>query len=84
MCEKMVSEDPFNLKYYHDRCKTQKMCDKAADGFLPALRFVADWFVTSKMIKKHFTALYADDNILHFNEDSGDPVFSCNEISGYS
>ena len=84
MCEKMVSEDPFNLKYCHDRCKTQKMCDKAADGFLPALRFVADWFVTSKMIKKLFTALYADDNILHFNEDSGDPVFSCNEISGYS
>ena len=84
MCEKMVSEDPFNLKYCHDRCKTQKMCDKAADGFLPALGFVADWFVTSKMIKKLFTALYADDNILHFNEDSGDPVFSCNEISGYS
>ena len=60
------------------------MCDKAADDFLPALRFVADWFVTSKMIKKLFTALYANDNVLYLNENSGDPVFSYNEISGYS
>ena len=60
------------------------MCDKATDDFLPALRFVADWFVTSKMIKKLFSALYANDNVLYLNENSGDPVFSCNEISGYS
>ena len=25
-------------------------------------------------------ALHADDNILYFNEDSGDAVFSCNEM----
>ena len=33
-----------------------------------------------KLLKKLFTALYADDNILYFNEDSGDAVFSCNEM----
>ena len=27
------------------------MCDKAVNDFLPALKFVPDWFVTSKMIK---------------------------------
>ena len=32
------------------------------------------------MIKKLFTALYADENILYFNEDSGDAVFSYNEM----
>ena len=30
------------------------------------------------MIKNHFTALYADDNILCFNENPGNAVFSCN------
>ena len=33
------------------------------------------------MIKKLYTALYADENILYFNEDSGDAVFSCNEVA---
>ena len=30
------------------------------------------------MVKELFTALYADENILYFNEDSGNVVFSCN------
>ena len=29
------------------------MCDKAVDIFLPTLKFVPDWFVISKMIKKN-------------------------------
>ena len=32
------------------------------------------------MIEKLFTALYADGNILYFNEDSDDAVFNYNEI----
>ena len=32
------------------------------------------------MIKKHFTALYADENILYFNEDSGDAVLNYNKM----
>ena len=32
------------------------------------------------MIKKLFTALYADENILYFNEVSGDAVFNYNEM----
>ena len=84
MCDKIISENPFMLKYcpYLYICiyVTQKMCDEAVDDFLPTLNFVPDWFVTSKMIKKLFTALYADENILNFDEDFGNVVFNCNEM----
>ena len=43
------------------------MCDKAVDDCPAALKFVPDWFVTTKMIKILFTALCADENILYFN-----------------
>ena len=32
------------------------------------------------MIKQLFPALYADENILYFNEDSGNVLFICNEM----
>ena len=51
------------------------MCDKAVDDCLATLKFVPDWFVTSEMIKILFTALYAYENILYFNEDSGNVTF---------
>ena len=56
------------------------MWDKAVDDCLAALKFIPNWFIISKMIKNLLTALYADDNILYFNEDSGDVIFSCNEM----
>ena len=71
MC-KAVSNDPFNLKYYLDRYKTRKMYDKAVDDFLPALEFVSNWFVVSKMIKKLHNAFFTDDDILF---DSGNVTF---------
>ena len=61
-----------------DKYITQKICDEAVDDSLAALKLIPDWFVTRKMIKKLFTALYADENILYFNEDSGNVVFNCN------
>ena len=33
------------------------------------------------MIKKLLTALYLDDNIIYFDEDSNDVTFFCNEMS---
>ena len=56
------------------------MCDKAVDDSLAILKLITDWFVTSKMIKELFTALYTDENILYFNEDFGNVVFSFNEM----
>ena len=63
-CYKIVSKDPFELKYCHGRYKTQGKGNKAVDDFLPALKYVRHRFVTSKIIKKLLTALYKDDNIL--------------------
>ena len=56
------------------------MCDKAVDESLTTLKLIPDWFVTSKMIKELFTVLRVDENILYFNEDSGNIVFSCNKM----
>ena len=50
------------------------MCDEAVDDFCS---IQTDWFVASEMIKKLFTALYEDENILYFNEDSINVVFNC-------
>ena len=80
MCGKVASENPFLMVHCPDKYKTQKRCDKAVDYSLPALKLTLDWFVTSKMIKKLYTALYGDENILYFDKDSGNVVFSCNEM----
>ena len=56
------------------------MCDEAVDDSLAPLKLIPDWFVTSNMTEKLFTALYADENILYFNEDPGNAVFNCNEM----
>ena len=45
------------------------------------MKLILDMFVTTKMIKELFTTLYADENILYSNEDSGNVVFSCSEMS---
>ena len=44
------------------------------------MKFVPNWFVTSKMIKKLFTVLHTDENVIYFDEDFGNLVFNCNEI----
>ena len=80
MCDTIVSNYPFKLKYCHHKCKTQENCNKAVDDFLSALKFVPDWFVTCKIIKKFLLLLYADHSILYFNEIPGDAMFSCNEM----
>ena len=41
------------------------------------MKLIPDWFDTNKMIKKLFT-VYADENILYFDENSGNVVFNCN------
>ena len=80
MCGRVVSKHPFLVVYCPDKYITQKMCDEAVDDSLATLKLIPDWYVTSKMIKKLFTALYADEDILYYNEDSGNVVFNCNEM----
>ena len=56
------------------------MCDEAVDDSLAALGLVPNWFVTIKMVIKLCTTLHADENIIYFNEDSSNVVFSCNKM----
>ena len=57
---------------------TQKVCDEAVDDSLAELKIIPDQFGTGKMFKNFFTALYVDENIFYFNEDSDNIVFNCN------
>ena len=47
---KVVSKEPFILKYCLDRHETQKMCGKVVDTFLATflVKFVTDYIVTTK------------------------------------
>ena len=81
MCDKAFSEEPFLLKICHDSYKTPEMRDKAVDDFPTALKSVPDWFVTSKVIKNLHSALFAYDNVLFCDKDSGIVTFSSDEMS---
>ena len=63
MFDSIVSEDPSLIVYCLDKYETQGICDEAVNDSLSALKLVLDWFVTNKMIKGLFTALYTDENI---------------------
>ena len=45
------------------------MCGKAVDDCLAALKHIADWFVTNKMLGKFHDAVIVNDYILFFDED---------------
>ena len=49
--------------------KLKKMCNEAVDNCLAALKFILDWFVTSKMLEKLDNASDANRNTLFYNED---------------
>ena len=60
---KLLMKIFFLIVYCPDKYIAQKMCAEALDYSLAVLKLIPDWFVTTKMIKKLFTALYADKNI---------------------
>ena len=55
--------------------RPKKRCDKALAFFLTILKFVPDWFVTSKSIKK-VDDLFSKNDIIFVQEDS-DNVTKC-------
>ena len=69
MCDRVVSEDTFMLRYCPNRYQSQKMCDKAVDDYLAALKFISDWFVTTKTLEKFHDALLTNDDILFLDEN---------------
>ena len=56
------------------------MCDEAVDTSPAALKFIPDWFATSKMSKKLYMALYADDGLPLLDEDSSGVTFCRNQL----
>ena len=75
MCDRVASEGPFLVVNCPDEYITQRRCDEAVDDSL------ADKFFPIGLLQvKLYTALYADVNILYFNEDSLNIVFSCKEM----
>ena len=61
--------------------KLKKCVAKLFIIFLPTLTFVSDCFVTKKMIKNLYTALFADDKVLFFDEYSGNVTIATDKIS---
>ena len=57
------------LVYCLDRYKIQRMCYKAIDDCLIALKCIYDWFVTSKILEKFGNILDANDDIIFYNEN---------------
>ena len=40
MCDRIISDDPFSIRYVSNQYKTEQMCDEAVDDYLVALKFV--------------------------------------------
>lgn len=57
------------LVYFPERYKTKRICDKVAEDYQAALKFIPDWIFTSKMHKKLDNTLHANDGIFIHNEN---------------
>ena len=68
------------LKYCLDRYKTQEMCDKSVNSYLPALKFVLDCFVASKMVEKIVNGVFSNYCIFVGDINSDIVIFSSNDI----
>ena len=79
MCDSVASGDSFMIVYWTNKYKTQRMCDEAVDNCLAALKFVSDWFVSSKMLEKFDNTLHAKDDILFCNEGLDKVTFIANQ-----
>ena len=78
-CVSVVSEDLFMMAYCPNKYKTQRMCNEAFDDCLAALKFIPDWFITSKMLEKSDSALLTNGDIVFFNEDFNKVSFIANQ-----
>ena len=53
------------------------MCDESVDDWLAGLKFIPEWFVTSKMLQKFHDALNAND------KDFSKVTFFANEMGNF-
>ena len=84
ICDIVASLYSFLVVYCPDKYITHRMYYEAVDDPIVALKLICDRYVTNEVIKKLYTALYADDGLLFFDEDSGDAIFCCDEMGRVS
>ena len=77
MCDRVV---PFMLIHCPSRYKTQKMHDKTVDDYLVTLKFILDWFVTSKVLENFHDTLLTYSDILFFDVDFSKVAFFANKM----
>ena len=80
MCGKAVSKEPFMLKYFLSKNKSQEMSGKAINACLPLLKWAPDLFVTNKMLKDLDDAVSFKDDIVFVNEDYDNVTFFSDDI----
>ena len=56
------------------------MCNKAADSYLPALKFVPGWFVISEMFEKANNAEFYNNDIVFGDMNSDIVTFFSSDI----
>ena len=56
------------------------MCDKAVNVCLPALKFVSNWFVPNKMLKKSDNVIFSNDDMSLDDIDSNIVTFFSDSI----
>ena len=55
------------------------MSDETVDDCQAALKFIPDWFVTSKMLQKSGKPMHANNDMVFYNEDSDKVTFITNQ-----
>ena len=85
ICGIVASSYPFLVAHWPVKYKTHRICDEseAVDDSVAALKPIIDWFVTNKIIKKLYTALYPGDGLPFFGEDSANVTFFCNKMGNF-
>ena len=56
------------------------MCDEAINDCLTPLKFILDWFVTSKILEELRDVLLTNDDLLFFDKDFSKVTFFANKI----
>ena len=63
-----------------DEYKAQRICDEAVDYCLAALKFIHDWYVTSKLLENFHHDFFSNNDIFLFNEDFIKVTFIANQM----
>ena len=67
MCQNVVENDLYTLKFVPDHFNTKEICDKAVRDDSSSLQYVPDWFVTSEQIQMWYDKSEYCDNFFKWH-----------------